>query len=259
MIEVQTLYAAGIPISHTPEHRETAEVMAEAVEVTADVLQSRWGLGVPANCSVHVLTDWAKFIDETTPSRLRIFAKLSKPLWRRRAERMYAVAGGWTIPWRGQPAVGVKPAELLSRSEPSLGDELFVRVTDPLEKVRYVTCHELTHAFTAHLRLPPWLNEGVAMRAVDHLAGHPTVLEETRSDVEDDPSVFKTREYLRLARRDHRALLRVYTTGYWVVRSLDEGRPSSLKDMLGHRRSQRAVAENAMMMFRSVEAFGGAS
>ncbi len=156
------------------------------------------------------------------------------------------LAGGWSLPWKGRPAVGVKPPELMPNSETSLGARLFVRVEDPMEKVRHFTCHELTHAFTAHLRLPPWLNEGLAMRAVDHMVGRPTVLDETRALVEQDPSTLGTRSYRRLAARDHDALIRLYATGYWITRQIDENDPSELARILETRRPQPEVTRAVM-------------
>ena len=241
--------AAGLPIFHTTDHGKTAMEMADSVEKTVAILKQRWGLGVPGGCQLRVLTDWHEFIDQTAPALYRGLVKLTMPLWRRRAERAFALAGGWMIPWRGRPVVGVKPPELLRPSESDLGRRLFVPVTDLLEKVRHLTCHELTHACTAHLRLPTWLNEGLAMRAVDHLVGRPTVLEETRTLAEVDPSVLRTRSYRRLAGRDHDALIRLYATGYWVTRNLDEESPDVLTAILQRRRPSREVLRSEELAF----------
>ena len=40
-----------------------------------------------------------------------------------------------------------------------------MHVPNLLEKIQHLTCHELVHACTAHLRLPFWLNEGIAVDA----------------------------------------------------------------------------------------------
>ena len=159
----------------------------------------------------------------------------------RRVEQAFDLVGGWTIPWPGRPAVGVKPPELLAPPGSNLGDALFVPVPDPLEKVKHVTCHELTHAFTAHLRLPPWLSEGLAIRAVDHLVGEPTVLPETRTLAETDPSALGSASYRNPGPENRRALLELYASGYWLVRDLEELCPSVLLHGLARRRSVRDV------------------
>ena len=237
------LEAAGIPVFFTEMHRSVAEAMAETVEKTALVLQNRWGLQSPANCEVHVLTDVSGFIEETAPRRLRLLVALAKPLWRGRAERAFQIAGGWMLPWPGRLAVGVKPPDLLAKSKTELGERLFKPVLDPLEKVRHITCHELTHAWTVHLRFPPWINEGLAMRAVDHMAGNPTVREETSTGATLDPSVLDSKAYRRVSPADHDALLALYSSGYWLTRRLEDHAPGILQELLKRKRPPREVAQ----------------
>ena len=254
MTGYERIEAAGIPVVHTAAHRAAAVAMAEAVEKTVAVV-ARWSLRAPPRCAVHVLTDCQEFFAQTAPRRLRPIIRLIRPLWRRRAERAFALAGGWMMPWRGGPAVGVKPPETLPPPGSGLGGRLFVPVPDPVEKVRHLTCHELTHACTAHLRLPPWLNEGLAMRAVDHMAGEATVLAETRDQVRFDRSVLDSRSYRRLGAGDHDALVRLYATGYWVTRALDEERPEVLVELLRRRRRPREVARTAQAALRLSQAW----
>jgi len=241
MVKYHKIEKAGIPIVYTAEYSKAAKAMAEAVEKTVAVVERHWNLSVPRGCEVHVLTNLEAFIDQTVPRHLRFLVNLSKPLWRSRAQRSFSLAGGWMLPWRGHPSVGVKPPELLAQVKSGLGDRLFIPVTDPWEKVLHLTCHEFTHACTAHLRLPPWLNEGLAMRAVDHMVGQPTVLEETRSMVQFDPSVLNSRSYRRVKPGDFDALIRLYATGYWITRQLEDENPVVLAELLKQRRSSREI------------------
>jgi hypothetical protein len=114
-------------------------------------------------------------------------------------------------------------------------------VPDLLEKVRHLTSHEFTHACTAHLKLPPWLNEGLAMRAVDHMVGYPTVLEATRALAHRDLAALDSRSYRRVGPGDQDALIRLYATGYWATRQLEEERPGVLDELLQRRHSVREV------------------
>lgn len=230
------LEAAGFPISYPPEEEATARAMAHAVEGTVKVLKNRWGLPRPKRCRLYVLLDWREFLGQTTPGWLRPFGFFTWPLWRPRVERTFALAGGWMLPWLGNVAVGVKPPTLLKQADHRLGERLYRPVPDLLDKVEHITGHELTHAFTAFLRLPPWLNEGLAMRAVDHLVGAETILEETRDLVRPDPATFRSRAYRRLSERDHDALLELYATGYWLVRQLDHGGGEEVRELLRRRR-----------------------
>ena len=47
-------------------------------------------------------------------------------------------------------------------------------------QVQRIACHELVHAYTAHLKLPAWLHEGLAMLTVDRFFERPTVKRESR-------------------------------------------------------------------------------
>jgi hypothetical protein len=241
MAETARLESAGIPIFFQESHRLFGESIVVAVEETARFLQDQWNLRPPADCQVHVLTDVFGFIADTVPRRFRVLVALTKPLWRRRAERAFGIAGGWMLPWPGRMAVGVKPPDLLASPKTRLGERLFEPVSDPTEKARHITCHELTHAFSAHLRLPAWINEGLAMRAVDNVVGYPTVREETSAQVLWNPSALDPRAYRRVNPSDHEALLALYATGYWMTRRLENQAPNTLRDILKHRRSPGEV------------------
>jgi len=152
-------------------------------------------------------------------------------------EALWRSAGGWAQRLGRRHTVCVKPPRAYEDTDREPGRALFPDA--PLEeKVRHVTCHELTHAFTDFLRLPPWLNEGVAMVAVDRLVGVPTVrpesLELLRIDGSKEATEWKgsVREF---ARGGTEALIEIYARGYWVTRYLDEERPDVLRYLLARR------------------------
>lgn len=234
--------AAGVTVVFPPGHAATGAALVDAVRATVTMLGERWGLPVPHGCEVHVLTDAEAFVQATAPPRWRWLLGITRRLWRPRAERVFALAGGWMQPWRGRPAVGVKPPELLARAQTRLGERLFLPVPDPLEKVRHIAVHELTHAFTAHLRLPPWLNEGLAMRAVDHVVGRLTVREDSRELARLDRATLGSRAYRRARSRDHDALIGLYATGYWITLRLEDQAPAVLADLLSRRHAHSEVA-----------------
>lgn len=241
------LEAAGISVIFAEGERAFAESIAGAVEESARFLQRCWRLRAPDECQVRVLTDACGFIADTVPRHLRAVVALTKPFWKKRAERAFGIAGGWMLPWPGRMAVGVKPPHLLAAARSEVGRRLFVPVPDLVEKARHVTCHELTHAFTAHLRLPAWINEGLAMRAVDHVAGYATVRADTSTRVFPDPAALDANAYRRVKPSDHEALLALYATGYWTIRRLEMEAPETLRQMLAQRRPRgevdRIVAE----------------
>lgn len=245
MAERREVVAAGVSVICLPGHEAAARVMAATIADTAELLFRRWQLAAPRDYKVHVLTSWEGFVDDTAPARHRLWVRISKPLWGGRAARAFAVAGGWMLPWPGRPAVGVKPPELLASSGTPMGARLFEPVSDPLEKVRHITCHEFTHACTARLRLPVWLNEGLAMVAVDRLVGRQTVREDTRDLVVADACALDPRAYRRVRAGDEGALLALYATGYWATRRLDESGAPMLRELLARRRPLREVRRMA--------------
>jgi hypothetical protein len=103
------------------------------------------------------------------------------------------------------------------------------------EKVRHITCHELVHAFTAHLKLPMWLNEGLAMVTVDKLHGEPTVQLETIETLDRPPHDAGPGRYRKLTLRDPDAVVYHYVRGYWITRYLDETQPELLRSLLAGR------------------------
>lgn len=249
---------AGVPIHFGVGEESVAELLGSAVRRVVELLERQWDLAPPSGLNVHVLSDWRRFILESAPRGRRWIARLTMPIWGPRAAQQFAAVGGWAIPWRGAPSVGVKgPGGLRATSE--LGAELFEPVADLEEKLEHVACHELTHAFTAHLRLPGWINEGVAMRAVDHLAGGSTVRMESKERIQEAPRVFRTRAFKLGVRRDPRRLLEIYATGYWATRAIDESSGDALRETLAESVTRRERHARFVSALRTIRSTGGTS
>jgi hypothetical protein len=122
-----------------------------------------------------------------------------------------------------------------------LGDRIYIREDTLEDKVRHVTCHELTHAMSTHLGLPAWLKEGLAMVAVDRYFGRPTVQPGTLEMLAEPPHPKGQGEQQRPDPRDPEAMLAIYARGYWLTRYLDERKPELLKDLLRQRMAKGAL------------------
>ena len=109
------------------------------------------------------------------------------------------------------------------------------------EKVQHSTCHELTHAFTAHLRLPMWLNEGMAMVTVDRFAGKPTVKPETVHVLKSTSQGAASQGYRKVLRADTDTIVYQVVRGYWLTRYIEETQPDLLRGLLPQRQSQKAL------------------
>lgn len=248
MSHTESINVLGMPIRFARDHASTARTVAEAVTRTAEVLRSRWDLPVPARCTLDISADLAALVLKTAPAGYRALLRLTRPLWWRRVNRIANASGGLTLPWRNQPAVGVKPAEVIASAPEGLGSRLYLSETDPLEKVRHIASHEFTHACTAHLRLPVWLNEGLAMRAVDHVAERETVLDSTQALARDLRSL-DAAALRRLKTSDTDEVVALYATGYWAVRRVDEQSPQEIVTLLSRPRSRRSVSIEALRLF----------
>lgn len=237
---MQQRVVANISLHFDSDEVATANLVSGVIEETGWILRSRWSLEIPPDCHLIVMTSWQQFFINAPPLAYKLGLALSLPLWIWRARAMWPVAGGWTNRFGRRVAVGVKPPALLAQADRRIGKRLFVHVDDPQEKVRQITCHELTHAATAARKLPMWLNEGLATRAVDHLSGHPSIRTDTLQLITQRVSRSKPLKYRNLRIKDQEAIVYEYARGYWLTRLLDEMYPDSLAQCL-NQRSDRAL------------------
>jgi hypothetical protein len=143
----------------------------------------------------------------------------------------------------------VKPPRIIEQSDRSLGKRIFVQEDDMRVKVEHITCHELVHACSGHLRLPAWLNEGLAMVAVDRYLGTPTVQHETAASLARgrNRSGAGRRRDLPVGNSD--ALVYSYVRGYWLTRYLDETKPELLRELLSRKRSRKVFEADLAAAF----------
>ncbi|MFN2149407.1 MAG: hypothetical protein ACK2T2_13555 [Anaerolineales bacterium] len=217
------------------EESASAAIVRAALDKTQRLLQERWSLEFPTDCHVLVMTSWRQFLFNAAPIPWRIMLALTLPLWARRVESMWKVAGGWTNRFGRRIAIGVKPPRLLEQADRRIGERIFIPLEDPREKVRQITCHELTHAATSALRLPLWLNEGMAARAVDHFSGHTTIRIETLDALRDSERDPLPLSYRKLQTSDRDRVVYQFARGYWLTRWLDDNRPEVLAHLLSTR------------------------
>ncbi|MDY7040612.1 MAG: hypothetical protein SVX38_07100 [Chloroflexota bacterium] len=138
-------------------------------------------------------------------------------------------------------AIGVKPPRLLEQSDKSIGVSMFVPEKDMRANVRHVTCHELVHACSAHLKLPAWLNEGIAAVTVDRFLGRRTIREETLELIRDFLPKGPPPTYRELSRMRGESFTYHAVRGYWLVGYLEEKYPGFLKRMFSLRRNVQAI------------------
>jgi hypothetical protein len=229
---METRSVDGITLWFDAEERDAATLIGDACAKTAGLLNELWGLETPNNCRVYVMTSWLRFVLHSASWPRRVYLTLMLPLVALQVGRVWKYAGGWNLPLKEGPAVGVKPPSLIQQADRSAGDQLFIREADIREKVEHLTCHELTHAFTCHLALPSWLNEGLAMVAVDRYFGRPTVRPETLEILSRASDETGAGAPDKLPKGDPEALVELYIRAYWVTRYIQETQPVLLRAIL---------------------------
>ncbi len=239
----------GITLLYDVAEQEAAEIIGHACKRTVPILRDHWGLHPPENCRVYVMTSWLGFMFRTASWPRRVWLVASFPLWALRARATWRYAGGWNVPNLEGPAVGVKPARLLIKADRSVGDRIFIREQDIHEEVQRNTCHELTHAFTAHLRLPIWLHEGLAMVTVDRYAGKPTVQEQTLEPLRQPTPEPSPGQAHRPPRGGMDPLVQHVVRGYWITRFLEEAKPDLLRELLSEPRSDTELEDEIAASF----------
>ncbi len=256
---MRTEVAGGVALLYDPGEDEAAGLIAAACERSLTLLGETWGLHAPRDLRIYVMTSWRRFLFDSAPWAWRLLLALTAPVWCARVRTLWAYAGGWAQRYGRRSAVGVKPPRLIEASNRSLGERIFIPDDDGRRKVQHITCHELTHACTAHLGLPTWLNEGLAMVAVDRYFGQPTVRPETLAVVEQRAGSAGRRGRERIRVRDEEATVYQYTRGYWLARYLEDTRPGLLKRLLARpRRRDELEREIAAAYGQEPGAFWGA-
>lgn len=242
---MQKKHIQGVDLIFDDEGKDAVEPIQLAIEKAVPILRTWWKLDAPEDCRVHIMTSWPQFLWHATTWPWKILMALSAPFWIPRVVKIWPLAGGWAQKFGKRRAVGVKPPHLLRASDRSMGDQIFVRRNDLRKEVQGITCHELTHAFTAHLRLPAWLNEGLAMVAVEKILGEPTVQHMSLELLEKFAGVSNRINWQKPRVQDRDAILYLYVRGYWLTRYLEETNIELLREFLS-RRHRRAELENKL-------------
>lgn len=235
------LNLSNLRLYYSAREQAAAGLAAAACEKSTRLLRQLWGLEPPENCRVYIMTSWPGFLFASAPGVWKAYLALTFPLVAWRAGSIWPYAGGWTLAYgRRCAVVGVKPPRLMESANRSIGEQLFLADRNAREKVETVTCHELAHAFCIHLRLPVWLNEGLATRAMEHYLGRPVVRPETLALLGGDDLT----GWMHSPRINHpQELVRLYARGYWLTRYMEETRPELLPALLSRRMPHRELLD----------------
>ena len=231
----------NVVLVYDPGEQDTADLIAGVCEKAIQLAHENWGLEPVEDCRIYVMTSWLGFVLQSAPLFWRILLGATMPFWGFRARRTWPYSAAWTQRYDRRVAIGVKPPRLLAQSDRTVGVRMFVEEKDMKVNVQHVTCHELVHACSAHLRLPTWLNEGIATVTVDRLLGRPTIRQDTLEFMRGFVPKAAPPTYRELSRMSGEAIAYHGMRGYWLVRYLEEKRPGFLRQMFSLRQDARAI------------------
>jgi hypothetical protein len=244
---VKSRITSNVTLVFDPGEQDTADLIGGACEKAIRLAQESWGLEPPEDCRIYVMTSWWGFVFQSAPWPWRILLGATVPFWCFRARRTWPYSAAWTQRYGRRVAIGVKPPRLLEQSDRRIGVRMFVEERDMKVNVQHVTCHELVHACAAHLRLPMWLNEGIATVTVDRFLERPTIRQETLEFMRGFLPKAPPPTYRELSRMGGEAIAYHGMRGYWLVRYLEEERPGFLRRMFSLRRDSKTIEREVAM------------
>lgn len=221
-----------IPVVYDAGEQDTAELISDATATVLHLVQESWGLESPEDCRIYVMTSWWGFFFRSAPWFWRILLILGWPLWSFQARRAWPISAGWTQRYGQRVAIGIKPPRLLEVSDKRIGQHMFVEEKLLETQVRHLVCHELTHACAASLKLPAWLNEGLAAVTVDRYLGKRTIRPDTVELLRSYRPKGHPPTYRALLRFGGQAFVYHAVRGYWLVQYLEERQAGFLKRLI---------------------------
>jgi len=229
---MEVILINGVKLAYDPRDSQAVQPVRQACQRSIELIRFYWGLEPPQYCQVRVMTSLLGFAFGSAPWPWKILLALSLPLWYPRQARLWSSAGGYAQRYGRRYVVGVKPPRLIQSGDSALGDKIFIRDEGTEAKIQSITCHELTHAFSAHLQLPPWLKEGLAMVTVDRYFERTTVKPETLNLLKQFSEQMVSQEPATIPVSREDILLQEYIYGYWITRYLESTQPGLLKSLL---------------------------
>lgn len=230
----------------TEPGRETESLLGEACCRAVDFLGSTWQLATP-NCHVYVTTKWQTILLEHPPFFWKTLYSLGLSILKNRRERLETLwqrSAGWFQRFGKVCLIAVKPLTYFQTV--NLQQSPLYKSMNASQKFCNTLVHELTHAFTAHLKLPLWLNEGVALLAAEQALGYGGFREGT---LELLHTPRKSISYFKLPSLGGEDFFYHYAKGYWLTRYLEEY--GALEPLLKKRQSYSTINKYIQKLFNN--------
>ena len=108
---------SNVMLVFDPGEQDTADLIGGTCEKAIQLTQENWGLELPENCRIYVMTSWLGFVFQSAPWPWRILLGATLPFWGFRARRTWPYSAAWTQRYGRRVAIGVKPPRLFGPSE----------------------------------------------------------------------------------------------------------------------------------------------
>jgi len=231
----------GIVLQYNSFEQDTADAIRAAILKSLQLIEDTWGLQPPKNCSIYVMTSPMEFVFQSAPWSWRIFLGVTLPFWLSRVQRTWPYSAAWTQNYGQKVAIGIKAIRLIEQTERRVGVRMFVQQDDPVARIQHVTCHELVHACSAHLKLPMWLNEGLATLTVERYFNQQIIRQDTLQVLKDFRPKAPPPTYRELSKMDLDAIAYHGIRAYWLVRTLEDILPGFLTHILATERDFSSI------------------
>lgn len=239
---MESIIVDDITILFDVNEKPSADLLAKACTESIPVIFALWRLKVPPKCKVYVMTSWQKFLFQSAPWYRKILIFLLFPLLYVQTNKQWSKIAGWTL--MGQPIIGIKAPALLDLQDKEIGKRIYLQESDLNKRVQEYLCHELVHVCANHLKLPLWLNEGIAMYTVDKLSGKQTVQMDTLKLLNNKPQKYRFLNYRTLANASTDEIVYNYVRGYWMTWYLEKNYPGFMSQLLQRRYDERELVKH---------------
>lgn len=221
--------------------KQEADFFEIHIKQSINIIQKTWNLNDPKGLRIYIMDDWKKFIFHSAPLLSCVLFVLFYPFLSTRIKKIWSFCGGWFMPYPGRLTVGIKPARIYRLANTKISEMLFFKEEDEKVKLQNIMCHELTHAYCYKLKLPVWLNEGLAIITAEKYLGKQTVREDSLQMLKSPPDKIKLRSYRHLSNMDDDTIAYHYVKGYWLTLFLLKEYPSILLGLLRKHQSNRVI------------------
>ena len=227
---------------------ETESLLETSCCRAVNFLQNTWSLKIPT-CHVYVTPHWQTIMLEQAPLLYKTLNQGSFILLRKRRvllDKLWSRSAGWFQRYGKHCLIAIKPLPQFEKMKLT-NHPLYTPMT-AREKFSNTLLHELTHAFTAHLKLPLWLNEGIALLTAERALGYGAVRIETLEYLKRPQ---KDSSYYQLPKLEGETFFYHYAKGYWLTRYLQERHGDVLRQLLGTWKLNSIINRNINKLFNN--------